>query len=134
LKPQYRHRDVKLGEGSLTDLEWFVHLMEMRYPTATKAGEATRMDERIRRVAGARLLNALEAELLLEAREFLLTLRARIFLLGIDEDLLPENPDKLDRLARSCGFADGNSLLGRHQSLVGPVRRMYTEGLNRLKS
>jgi glutamate-ammonia-ligase adenylyltransferase len=134
VKPQHVHRQVKLGSGGLNDIEWLVHLHEMRYPTATKAGEATRMDERIRRVAGARLLNALEAELLLEAREFLLTLRARIFLLGIDEDLLPENPDKLDRLARSCGFADGNSLLGRHQSLVGPVRRMYTEGLNRLKS
>ncbi len=133
VKPQHVHRQVKLGSGGLNDIEWLVHLNEMRFPTATKAGEVTEMDERIRRVAGARVLNALEAELLLDARSFLLELRNRIFLLGIDEDLLPENPDKLDRLARSCGFSGGNLLLARHQSVVVPVRRLYLEGLDRLK-
>jgi hypothetical protein len=72
--------------------------------------------------------------MLTEGRKFLLDLRARIYLLGMDEDLLPENPDKLDRLGHSLGFADGNSLLARHQSVVVAVRRMYTEGLDRLKT
>jgi len=134
VKPQHIHRQIKLGSGGLNDIEWLIHLNEMRYPTASRAGETTDMDERIKSVAGARLLNALEAEMLLDARKFLLDLRARIYLLGVDEDLLPENPDKLDRLARSCGFEDGNSLLARHQLVVGPVRRMYTEGVDRLKS
>jgi len=134
VKPQHVHRQVKLGSGGLNDIEWLVHLHEMRYPTASKAGKSTDMDERIRRLCGARLLNAFEADLLLEGRRFLLELRSRIYFLGLDEDLLPENPDKLDRLARSCGFEDGNLLLAKHQSVVEPVRRLYIEGLDRLKS
>jgi len=134
VKPQHVHRQIKLGSGGLNDIEWLVHLHEMRYPTASHAGKSTEMNERIRRLVEARLLNAVEAAILIEARKFLLELRIRIYLIGIDEDLLPENPDKLHRLARSCGLPDGNSLLARHQSLVDPVRRLYMEGLERLKS
>jgi len=79
------------------------------------------------------MLNALEADTLVDANRFLRDLRAKIYLLGIDDDLLPENPDKLDRLAHACGFSDGNSLLSRHQSVVEPVRRLYVDGLERLK-
>ena len=133
VNPQHVHRQIKLGSGGLNDIEWLVHLHEMRYPTASKAGESTDMDERIRRLATARLLNALEAEMLLDARRFLLDLRVRLYLNGMDDDLLPENPDKLDRLARGCGMPDGNSLLARHRSVVEPVRRLYMEALTRLK-
>ncbi len=134
VKPQHVRRQVKLGSGGLSDIEWLIHLHEMRFPTATKPTESTDMPSRIRRVANARLINMLEAELLIEARQFLMNLRTRIFLMGLDEDLIPENPDRLDRLAHSCGFADGNSLLARHQSIVEAVRRMYMEGLERLKT
>ena len=38
VQPQHARRNVKLGYGSLGDIEWFVHLHEMRYPNAAKAG------------------------------------------------------------------------------------------------
>ena len=38
LKPQHKERDVKLGHGGLNDIEWTVHLTEMRYPTANQGG------------------------------------------------------------------------------------------------
>lgn len=133
VKPQHLHRDVKLGSGGTTDIEWLVHLNEMRFPTAYSVGMHGDMVDRIRALSQARLLNALEADTLVDAYRFLRELRAKIYLLGIDDDLLPENPDKLDRLAHACGFSDGNSLLSRHQSVVEPVRRLYVDGLERLK-
>lgn len=134
VKPQHVRRQVKLGSGGLNDIEWLVHLHEMRYPTATHAGQTTDLESRIKNLLKAGLLNALEGEFLAEAHNYLLSLRTRIYLMGIDDDLLPENPDKLDRLAASCGYPDGNSLLARHQSIVDAVRRMYLEALERLKS
>jgi [glutamine synthetase] adenylyltransferase / [glutamine synthetase]-adenylyl-L-tyrosine phosphorylase len=134
LRPQHARRDVKLGYGGLMDLEWFVHLHEMRYPTATRAGSAVRVDERIRLIARAQLINAVEAEELLAARTHLLELRLRLGLLGYTPDVLPENPDKLDRLAQSSRYTDGNDLLARHEAVIERVRAVYLEGLDRLKA
>jgi glutamate-ammonia-ligase adenylyltransferase len=133
VQPQQVRRQVKLGSGGLNDIEWLVHLHEMRYPPAE--GERTpNMAERIRHLGRRDLLNALEVERLLQAHRHLQEVRARIVLLGIPDDLIPENPDKLDRLAHSCGDADGNAFLARHLAVTDAVRAIYTEGLERLKA
>lgn len=134
VSPQHVSRNVKLGAGGLNDVEWLVHLHEMRYPEATQAGEVSRMEDRIRNVARAGFLNSLEAETVLAAHRHLLDVRARIALLGIPDDLVPENPDKLDRLGRSCGFESGNAFLARHQAVTASVRAIYQESLERLKA
>ena len=134
VSPQHVRRQIKLGIGGLSDIEWLVHLHEMRYPTATKAGETTLMEARIQNLVNARLINAVEGNVLSDAHAFLVSLRIRIFLIGIEEDLLPENPDKLDRLAASCGFTEGNLLLARYQTITEAVRQLYLEALERLKS
>lgn len=134
VQPQHMKREVKLGLGGLADIEWFVHLHEMRYPTATKAGEQLHMEDRIRSLGRARLINTVEVDQLLLAREHLLTLRLRLGLHGLKKDLLPENPDKLDRLALASGFKDGNSFLAHHGQVIGTVRAIYQEGLERLKA
>jgi len=132
--PQHMRREIKLGFGGLADIEWFVHLHEMRYPTASKAGEHQHMEDRIRALGRAGLINAVETEQLLEAREHLLTLRLRLGLQGLKKDLLPENPDKLDRLALSSGFKDGNEFLAYHEHVIDSVRTIYQEGMERLKA
>jgi glutamate-ammonia-ligase adenylyltransferase len=134
VQPQHMRREIKLGFGGLADIEWFVHLHEMRYPTATKAGENLHMEDRIRALGRARLLNALEVDQLLTARDHLLVLRIRLGLQGLKKDLLPENPDKLDRLAASSGFEDGNAFLAHHEQAIDTVRAIYREGLERLKA
>jgi glutamate-ammonia-ligase adenylyltransferase len=134
VKPQHVHRDVKLGSGGLNDIEWLVHLHEMRFPGATKAGEATEMPDRIRQLVRVGLVNAVESELLLEAHRYLLELRTRIYLQGLPDNLLPENPDKLHRLAVSCGLPGANELLARHREVTEAVRRMYLDGLERLRA
>ncbi len=134
VEPQHVKRNVKLGHGGLNDLEWLVHLTEMRYPTATKAGTATDMVERINGLGRAYLLNAIEVETLIEAHRHLLEVRNRIYLLGLTEDLVPENPDKLGRLASSCGLPEGNDFLAKHEQVISVVRAMFLEGLERLKA
>lgn len=131
---RYIRRNIKLGHGGLGDIEWFVHIYEMRYPTATRAGASIPMTERIRSLAKASLINMVEADELLQAREYLVDLRHRLALLDIKDAVLPENPDRLDVLSSELGFSDGNSLLRRHERVVDTVRLIYTDGMERLKA
>jgi glutamate-ammonia-ligase adenylyltransferase len=133
LKPQYVNRDVKLGHGGLTDLEWTVHLLEMSYPHPLGAGALVRIEDRIRNLGRAGLLNAFEVESLLDARVHLLELRNRIYLLEYSPDVMPENPQRLDRLAQAFRLQDGNELLRVHEPIVAWVRGLLLESLSRLK-
>lgn len=133
VKPQHKYRDVKLGRGGLGDIEWFVHLHEMRYPTALSAGTLIRIEDRIRALGRAALINAVEVEELLEARRHLMTTRWWLVLQGIEGSIVPENPDKLARLAEAMGFAEGNAFLARHEAIVRRIRQIYEDGLARLR-
>jgi len=131
---QYARRHVKLGYGGLGDIEWFVHLHEMRYPMATKAEENGCLEESIRSLGRAQLINAVETEQLLAALRHLLDVRIRLVLLGFKDDLIPENPDKLDRLAHASGAEDGNAFLQVHEHMIDTVRAIYLEGMERLRA
>lgn len=132
-QPKYFRRNVKIGYGGLTDIEWFTHLFEMRFPTATKAGTPRLMDDRLRAIAHAELLNAFELEALLEARRHLVATRNWLWFMGFADDIVPENPAKLDRLAHAMHFKDGNEFLRAHENAIEAVRGIYVEGLERLK-
>jgi len=80
------------------------------------------------------LINAVELEALLDSLSHLQELRVRLGLMGARDDVVPENPAKLDRLAQAYGYEDGNAFLSRHESVIGTVRRIYEEGLERLKA
>lgn len=129
---QHAARHIKLGVGGLGDLEWFVHLHEMKDPERIGATQSTEVPERIRALTRAGWIHAVEAEELGQAFAYYQELRTRLALLGIPNDTMPENPDKLDRLARSMGLEDGNELLRRHQPIVERVRSIFVEGIERL--
>jgi [glutamine synthetase] adenylyltransferase / [glutamine synthetase]-adenylyl-L-tyrosine phosphorylase len=132
--PQHLNRNVKLGHGGLNDLEWLVHLFEMRYPTATQAVNGGPTHERIRRLGNAGLLNAVEVDQLSSAMDHLSEVRLRISLLGMEQDVLPENPDKLLRLAQSMQIPSGNEFLAIHRRISETVRSVYLLGLERLNA
>jgi glutamate-ammonia-ligase adenylyltransferase len=134
VQPQHLRRNVKLGYGGLSDIEWLVHLHEMRFPMSMEAGTCADMDVRIRTLGRAHLMNAVEVEALQEAHRYLVSLRQRLYLLGQTDDLVPENPNRLDRLGQSLEFADGNAFLAHHERIIDSVRRLYTEGLERLRA
>jgi len=132
IKPEHLLRDVKLGHGGLNDIEWIVHLTELRYPEQLEAGRHQTMPERIRALGRERLLNAFELDALLQARNHLLKVRAHIYYLHLKEDLVPENPDRLERLARAYGLETANDFLRVHEPVVNWVRRLFLETLERL--
>jgi glutamate-ammonia-ligase adenylyltransferase len=132
LKPQYQARDVKLGHGGLNDLEWIVHLLEMKDPQRVGAGVEPHMTERIRSLGRSGSINSFETESLLEAQRHLIQLRDRISLLDLPADLVPENPRRLDRLAHSLGLLDGNEFLRAHEPIVAWVRGFLVETISRL--
>ena len=140
VSPAHVHRQIKLGAGGLSDIEWLVHLTEMRYPTATLAGSGSDMDDRIVNLGRAQLLNTVEVNALREARKYLLLVRTRIELLGYDRDLIPENPNKLEKLAAAMSFSStcaplqGNEFLAIHEERTRYVRQLYLAGLERLRA
>lgn len=130
VRPVHVTRDVKLGRGGLNDIEWLVRLTEMVHPADRAA--SSRMPDRIAALAGKGHFNLLEREALLDARRWLLDLRHRLWLMDIDGDLLPENPERLSRLAQSFGLEDANALLRHHSEVTDGVRALYESGLSRL--
>ncbi len=134
IMPQHRHRHVTEGVGALGDIEWFVRLHEMRFPTATRAGQRIRLSDRIRQLAQAKLINAVEQVELLEALEHLVALRHTLVLMGYSRDIIPENPRKLGTLAERFGYADGNDLLAYHERVTATVHTIFSESLERLKA
>ncbi|MBS1719627.1 MAG: hypothetical protein JST35_04175 [Armatimonadetes bacterium] len=134
LNPQHRNRNVKLGHGGLSDIEWFVQLHEMRYPGATRAAQWASMPDRILRLGQARLIHAVEIEELLSGFQFLRVLRARLGLLSIRDDLVPENPTKLQLLGRAMGLGEPNQFLGHYEKVTTRIRSILEEGLERLRS
>ena len=133
VKPQHSYRNIKLGRGGLGDIEWFVHLFEMRYPTALASGTMARMSDRIKILGRAMLITSIEADELQEGHDHLLRTRHWLALQGIDDSIVPENPDRLGRLAMAMGFDDGNAFLSRHESTVSRVREIYEDGIARLR-
>jgi glutamate-ammonia-ligase adenylyltransferase len=110
--PQHVRRQVKLGAGGLNDIEWAVRLAEMRELDA--APENAGLEARIHNLGRLERLSAHEVDVFLRGRRHLLEVRTRLWLLGQEDDLIPENPDKLDRVGQSFGLADGNTFLRRH--------------------
>lgn len=132
LDARYRHRNIKLGHGGLTDIEWLIRLSELRYPGARKTQAAYDLTERARRLQASKVLNAVETDELVGAIRHLLNVRTRLQLVGIHNDNIPENPDRLDYLAACEGDVDGNQWLQHHTERTSSVRSLYEDVIKRL--
>lgn len=139
-------RDIKLGRGGLGDIEWLVQLHRMHPMGSTAAsgnpassGKPVPSGKPVDTASGLHLLvesgmvNAAEYEELREAHSFLLRLRHWLALQTADGSIVPENPDKLNRLASAMNMKDGNSLLRDHQTTAERVRQIYEDGITRLR-
>ncbi len=90
---------LKLGRGSLTDIEFTVQLLALHHDVRSPA-TLTALD----RLEGIGAVDAADAEALRTAYEFCERTRNRLVLLGgRDGDALPQDPLALTRLARSLG-------------------------------
>lgn len=130
---KHARRDVKLGIGGLSDIEWVVRLYEMRWPPPMDGTRPIEFEDRIRFLARNRQFNAVECDRLIGARQHHRRVRAKLAMLGFAPNLIPENPDKLDMLGRSFGFPDGNAFLAEHEQVISMVRALYNDAIERLR-
>ncbi len=128
--PQFH---LKLGRGSLADIEWTVQLLQLehgvRSPNTAQAIEA---------LTAAAALEPHEAQLFGEALAFLSATRARWHLVGnyvagaggpvtkLGSDSLPQTPHALARLARSLGERPAE-LRERYRRVTRRARRVVEE-------
>lgn len=127
VRPLHVHRDVKLGRGGLNDIEWLVRLIEMAHPA--DRSPSSRIPDRLDALVAAGRLGKSERDGIVAARRWLLDVRHRLWLMDIQGDLLPENPDRLSRLALALGLDDANALLQRHAYVTDRVRLLYKTGV-----
>ncbi|MDP9072518.1 MAG: bifunctional [glutamine synthetase] adenylyltransferase/[glutamine synthetase]-adenylyl-L-tyrosine phosphorylase [Actinomycetota bacterium] len=93
--PQFH---LKLGRGSLSDVEWTTQLLQLRHRVASPGTMAA-----LRELEDAGALSAADAGVLADAYRFCERTRNRWYLVkGAPGDALPAGSDHLARLARSC--------------------------------
>jgi glutamine synthetase adenylyltransferase len=125
-------RDLKLGEGCGLDIEWLVALLHLRHPEAASPEPVpTHRAAMHLSVAGA--LSEGDASMLSRAAVFYARARNAMYLLDMESDsVLPENPEKLLRLAEWLGIESANALLAEvaeHQEAVKTVFKEVIQGL-----
>lgn len=120
-----QHRDIKIGPGGLLDIEWIASILKLRMgmDAPETPGTLGSLDKLMEMDA----LNPYECERL--KAEFCLysDIRNSMYLLELDSDsVMPENPDKLDQLARTLSLKGANDVLRAvqdAQAVVGGIIR-----------
>jgi glutamate-ammonia-ligase adenylyltransferase len=96
---------LKLGHGSLGDVEFTTQLLQMLHGGADPGLRIPGTIAAIDAMRGADLLDTDEAERLAESYRFCSRIRNRLYLqAGKAGDSLPTDPDELTRLGRSLGY------------------------------
>ncbi len=101
-------RHVKLGPGGVSDVEWTVQLLQLRHaaelPELRTASTGAALDA----LADTGLLPVSDVTRLRDGLRLAVAIRDRGALLRHrDPDVLPVEPDRLERLARSLGYGRG---------------------------
>jgi hypothetical protein len=127
------HRDVTYGRGGLQELRWTLHLIHLRFPTATSAVSRLNSSDRIDGLFAAGMINTAERAELQEGYRHLRRVQALIDLQEWDECVFPENPDKLKALSQAAQWQDSpNHFLEYHESVVSRLSELCTELSSRL--
>ena len=128
---QYRHRHIKLGPGGQDDVLWTVQTLWWRHSRAVDLGR-TSVPDRLEALQALGALSAEEFNRLLESWRYLQSLRLHLGLLGFNDEVLPENPDKLARLGAVTGAGGPNEVLSEYERHAKVVRGLYESNWERL--
>ncbi len=129
LKPQEKLRNLKLGHGGLTDIEWMVQYSQMRYAPQHPALCTSSTLQALQELEKAGKTGGTESRFLIESWCTLSMLRNRIRLYsGSSADVLPETPRALRAIARQLGFADHDQQAAYRmtQEMEGRMREVRT--------
>ena len=115
---------VKLGPGGLSDVEWTVQLMQLRYAHALPSLRTTRTGAAVAAAVGADLLSADDAAAMMAAWKLASRIRNAIVLVGgRPGDTLPAKHGELTAVARLLGYPPGDAGQGLEQDYRRAARR-----------
>lgn len=116
-------RHLKLGRGSLSDVEWFVQLVQLQHAAEVPALRTTSTLDALTNAVDAGLIEREDAETLRAA--WILASRARSALtLWLDKttDVLPVERAQLEGVARIMGYPPGSASALEHDYLAATRR------------
>ncbi|GLU90123.1 bifunctional [glutamine synthetase] adenylyltransferase/[glutamine synthetase]-adenylyl-L-tyrosine phosphorylase [Agromyces sp. NBRC 114283] len=103
-------RHLKLGRGSLSDVEWFVQLIQLQHAAAVPALRTTSTLDALQAAVDAGLVAADDAETLRAAWIFSSRARSALTLwLDRTTDVLPVERTQLEGVARLMGYPPGSA-------------------------
>jgi glutamate-ammonia-ligase adenylyltransferase len=101
-------RHVKLGRGSLSDVEWTFQLLQLQYAWNNASLQTTSSVQALRAAAGQHLITDVEAEKLISAWVFSSRVRSAITIWSDKAtDVLPVDIHDLDGIARLMDYPAG---------------------------
>ena len=105
-----RTRQLKLGRGGLSDVEWLVQLVQLRHAHAVPGLRTTSTLSALNAAVEAGLVEAADAEILSGAWLLATKIRGGNVLRGVRQsDTLPSGRDDLEAIARWCGYPAGSA-------------------------
>ncbi len=120
--PQFH---LKLGRGSLSDVEWTAQLLQLRVGAGEPAVRVPSTLGALEALAGTGALDAGQAAWLADAYRLCLRIRNLAYLVaGRPVDLLPTDPVALERLARAMGVDGRQRLLEDYRRATRRARRV----------
>jgi glutamate-ammonia-ligase adenylyltransferase len=128
---QYRRRHIKLGRGGQDDVLWTVQLLWWRHADQVDKDKVA-VKDRLSELQRIGAINAVEREEIVDAWSFYTKLRLHLGLLGLNDDVLPENPDKLARLGQVSELGRENEVLKGYEAHAKVVRGHFTSVVERL--
>ena len=105
-----RTRQLKLGRGGLSDVEWLVQLIQLQHAHKVQGLRTTSTLEALNAAVEANLVAAEDAEVLRDAWLLATKIRGGNVLRGVRQsDLLPTLRDALEAVARWSGYTPGSA-------------------------
>lgn len=102
-------RQIKLGRGGLSDVEWLVQLLQLEHAREHRQLRTTSTLEALQGVAGLGLIPEEDAEVLARAWRMASRIRsANVLWSGKGSDSLPSSRRDLEAVARWCGYPAGH--------------------------
>lgn len=105
-----RTRQLKLGRGGLSDVEWLVQLIQLQHAHKVEGLRTTSTLDALNAAVEANLVAAEDAEVLRDAWLLATKIRGGNVLRGVRQsDLLPTLRDALEAVARWSGYTPGSA-------------------------
>ena len=117
---------LKLGRGSLSDVEFLTQLLQLRMGAATPRLRVPGTLEALEALADQDVLDAEELHALRESYLFCTRARLRLHLqMGRAVDALPTDPGELRSLAASLGFDRASEMRDEYRRVTRRARRVF---------